>query len=229
MMKDSDNQDSNIHAGEYVLGTLQGVDRAEFEQRLLDDMQLQAEVDAWERRIGPLMETVEPVQPPPSVWRKLEQRTSPDKTASRVTGLWSSLQFWRALGMVAATVVLGLALTLFTARQVDLGMDSMMVVLNDQSAAGWIVASQHNQGYLNVKAVEPSILPTGKVCQLWMEDENGNLFPLGVLPHSGSKELAMPVKHATNQRFMVSIEEENRLPTKKPSQEIVFEGHLTEI
>lgn len=228
-MKDSENQDSNIHAGEYVLGTLQGVELAEFEQRLLDDLQLQAEVDAWERRLGPLMETVEPVQPPASVWQKLEQRTSPNKTASPISGLWSNLQFWRALGMVAATVVLGLALTLFTARQVDLGMDSMMVVLNDQSAAGWIVAARHNQGYLNVKAVEPSNLPTGKVCQLWMEDENGNLFPLGVLPHSGNKELAMPVKHTTNQRFMVSIEEEELLPTKKPSQEIVFEGRLTEI
>lgn len=229
-MKDSENQDSNIHAGEYVLGTLQGVELAEFEQRLLDDMQLQAEVDAWESRLGPLMESVEPVRPPASVWQKLEQRTSSNNTVvSPASGLWSNLQFWRALGMVAATVVLGLALTLFTTRQVDLGMDSMMVVLNDQSAAGWIVAAQRNQGYLNVKAVEPSILPTGKVCQLWMEDEDGNLFPLGVLPHSGDKELAMPVKHATNQRFMVSIEEEDRLPTKKPSQDIVFEGHLTEI
>ncbi|MCU7916591.1 MAG: anti-sigma factor [Candidatus Thiodiazotropha sp. (ex Gloverina cf. vestifex)] len=229
MVKDSENQDSNIHAGEYVLGTLQGVELAEFEQRLLNDMQLQAEVDAWESRLGSLMETVEPVRPPVSVWRKLEQRTSPNKTASPISGLWRNLQFWRTLGMVAATVVLGLALTLFTTRQVDLSMDSMMVVLNDQSTAGWIVAAQRNQGYLNVKAVEPSILPTGKVCQLWMEDEDGNLFPLGVLPHSGNKELVMPVKHATNQRFMVSIEEENRLPTKKPSQEIVFEGHLTEI
>ena len=230
MMKESDIQDNSILAGEYVLGTMDDADRAEFERRLEEDLQLQAEVDAGERRFGPLLNTVEPVSPPASVWRELERRTSPKERSSNPTsGLWASLQFWRGLGMTAAALVLGMALTLFTLHEGELGMDSMMVVLNDKSTAGWIVAAQQGRGYLNVRAVEPSDLPQGKVCHLWMKDGTGNMHPLGILPHSGSMDMPMPVKQASSQLFMVSIEEEADMPSDTPSQEIVFEGRLTEI
>jgi anti-sigma-K factor RskA len=62
-----------------------------------------------------------------------------------------------------------------------------------------------------------------------MKDEAGNFHPLGLLPHSGNMEMPMPVKQASGQRFMVSIEDEADMPTKTPSREIVFEGKLTEI
>ena len=55
------------------------------------------------------------------------------------------------------------------------------------------------------------------------------MHPLGLLPHSGNMEMPMPVKQASGQLFMVSIEDEADMPTKNPSQEIVFEGNLTEI
>jgi anti-sigma-K factor RskA len=229
MMKETEYQEDSVLAGEYVLGTLDSAAREAFESRLSGDLQLQAEVDAWERRLGPMLETVDPIAPPASVWQALQARTAPQERVPSSSGFWSSLQFWRGLGMVSAALVLGMTLTLLTTQKADLGMDQMMVVLNDQSTTGWIVASQQGSGYINVRAVDPSAVPKGKVCQLWMKDEAGNMHPLGLLPHSGNMEMPMPVKQASGQLFMVSIEDEADMPKKRPSQDIVFEGKLTEI
>ncbi len=229
-MKETEYQDDSVLAGEYVLGTLDDNARAAFERRLSGDMQLQAEVDAWERRLAPMLQSVDPVSPPASVWQALEARTAPrERVTTSSSGFWSSLQFWRGFGMVSAALVLGMTLTLLTTQKAELGMDQMMVVLNDQSTTGWIVASQKGSDYINVRAVDPSAVPKGKVCQLWMKDEAGNMHPLGLLPHSGKMEMPMPVKQTAGKLFMVSIEDEADMPKKSPSQEIVFEGKLTEI
>jgi anti-sigma-K factor RskA len=230
MMKVHELHDDNLLAGEYVLGALDDSERQAFERRLPGDLRLQAEVDAWERRLGPVLETIEPVTPPASVWASLERRTTPEERVARqAAGFWSSLSFWRGLATVTSALVLGMALTLFSIQRADLNMDSMMVVLNDQSTTGWIVAAQQGSKYIHVRAVAPSTLPKGKVCQLWMKDEAGNLHPLGILPHRGKMQMPMPEGQASNPIFLVSIENEADMPTKDPSREIVFRGKLTEI
>ncbi len=230
MMKGHELQDDGLLAGEYVLGTLDDSEREAFERRLPGDLLLQVEVAAWERHLGPMLETIEPITPPVSVWPALERRTAPqDRVAGQAAGFWSSLPFWRNLGMLASALVLGMALTLFSTQRSDLNMDSMMVVLNDQSTTGWIVAAQQGSGYISVKAVAPSALPKGKVCQLWMQDEAGNLYPLGILPHRGKMQMPMPLRQEPDQLFLVSIEDEADMPRKDPSREIVFRGKLSEI
>ncbi|MCU7906022.1 MAG: anti-sigma factor [Candidatus Thiodiazotropha sp. (ex Epidulcina cf. delphinae)] len=230
MIPENEQLDSNALAGEYVLGTLQGQERIDFEQRLNTDLRLQGEVDAWQRRFAPLLDGVDPVVPPDAVWERISQRIEPVRSERQASsGFWNSLSFWRNLAMVAATLVLALGLTLMTARQQGLEMDSMMVVLNDHSRAGWVVGASARDGFLNVSAVEPTKLPQGKVCQLWMEDEQGYLIPVGLLPHDGSLRIRLPTALSVGNRFKVSIEQTDQLPTDVPSNEIVFEGGLTEI
>ncbi|MEW8692994.1 MAG: anti-sigma factor [Candidatus Thiodiazotropha endolucinida] len=230
MMPENEINDINILAGEYVLGTLQGQERIEFEQRLQTDMQLQGEVDAWQRRLEPMLDSIEPVTPPKAVWDQIASRIDPDDTrVEATTGFWNSLNFWRSLGMVTATLVLVMGMTLMTTRQQDMAMDSIMVVLNDQLKPGWLVGAVDNDPFLKVKAVEPTPLPQGKVCQLWLEDELGNLHPLGILPHDGSMRMNLPAALRDRQRFKVSVESTDQLPKDRPSEEIVFEGSLTEI
>lgn len=230
MMPDNEFSDLKILAGEYVLGTLQGQERIEFEQRLQTDIALRGEVDAWYRRLDPMLDCIEPVTAPPGVWDRILDRVDPvDDKSQTAAGLWNSLNFWRNLGMVTATLVLVMGLNLLTARQPDMAMDGIMVVLNDQSRPGWLVAAVDEDPYLRVNAVEPTPLPEGKVCQLWLEDEQGNLHPLGILPHHGSMQMQLPAPPGDQQRFKVSIESEDKLPKAAPSDEIVFEGKLTEI
>lgn len=229
MMNGRGDHDDSLLAGEYVLGTLQGEARTGFEHRLRDDPRLQAEVAAWERRFSPLQESVDPVAPPESLWPALQRRIGRHTERSSSADFWNSLRFWRGLGVVAATLVLVLTLALISTNRQEPGMDRLMVVLNDRSGTGWIVAAGGTGGELAVKAVQPTRMPKGKVCLLWMKDAKGNMFPLGVLPESGRMRMPMPQAGGPDSRFMVSIEEQDHLPKHKPSDRIVFEGRLTEI
>ncbi|MGD8914500.1 MAG: anti-sigma factor, partial [Candidatus Thiodiazotropha sp.] len=187
-------------------------------------------VDAWHRRLDPMLDVIEPVTPPSVVWDQIASRIEPADTSDEVTtGFWNSLNFWRNLGMVTATLVLVMGMTLLTTRQQDMAMDSIMVVLNNQSRPGWLVSAKASDPYLKVKAVEPTPLPKGKVCQLWLVDESGQLYPLGILPHDGSMQMNLPAALKDQQGFKVSIEQADQLPKDRPSNEIVFEGTLTEI
>ncbi len=230
MMPDDEIEQINQLSGEYVLGTLQGQARIDFEQRLQTDMQLRDEVDAWQMRLAPMLDGIEPVAPPQAVWEKISRRIDPvDSAAADKTGFWNSLDFWRNLAMVTASLVLVLGVTLLTTRQQVMELESFMVVLNDQSRPGWLVGAPAHERFLNVQAVEPTPLPKGSVCQLWMVDERGRLHPLGLLPHDGTRQMELPKNLSPQQRFKVSIEQMGRLPTDRPSGEIVFEGTLTEI
>jgi anti-sigma-K factor RskA len=230
MMPENELSDLKTLAGEYVLGTLQGQQRLEFEQRLQTDKQLQVEVEGWYRRLDPMLDCIEPVTPPPVVWDQIARRMDPaDAPLGRVAGFWNSLNFWRNLSMVTATLVLVMGMSLLMVRQPEMAMDSIMVVMNDQSKPGWLVGTVNKDPYLKVKAVEPTPLPKGKVCQLWLVDEQGHLHPLGILPHDGNTKMQLPVALRGQQRFMVSIESSDELPKASPSDDIVFEGNLTEI
>ncbi len=215
-------------AGEYVLGTLQGRERDQFEQRVMGDFGLQQEVAAWEQRLVPLLDTLEPVIPPAAIWRNIEQRIDPQPPQER-TGIWDSLNFWRNLGMATASLVLVLSLSLFGLRQETGELERLMVVMNDQSQAGWVIGTRGNDAILRVKAMQPTRLPKGKVCQLWMEREDGVLIPIGVLPHTGAMEMISPALLKQDSRFKISIESALLAPVARPSEEIVFEGKMITI
>ncbi|MES9940848.1 MAG: anti-sigma factor [Candidatus Thiodiazotropha sp. 6PLUC2] len=232
MMPKDEKLDSNTLAGEYVLGTLEGEEREDFKRQLQNDIRLQEEVDAWELRFAPMLESIDPVAPPASVWEGVESRLTPVREShldeSSATSVWDSLGFWRNLGMMATTLVVALGIVLMSG-QPGSEMNSVLVVMNDQDRTGWVVAARPNHDLVKVSAVEPTQLPSGKVCQLWMEDQNGNLHAVGVLPHDGSQELALPMMPKAKSAFKVSVEEMEDMPTDKPKGDIVFEGKLTEI
>lgn len=55
-------------ASEYVLGTLSAELRSEVQQRLRDEADLRAAVDAWERRLLGLTDLAPPHAPSPRLW-----------------------------------------------------------------------------------------------------------------------------------------------------------------
>lgn len=215
-------------AGEYVLGTLQGEARDAFERQLASDAQLRAEVVAWEARLAPMLDAVEPVSPPPRVWKEIEQRINPAREEPRST-FWDNLFFWRSVGMVAASLVVVLAITLLGVSPDKVGVEGMMVVLNEQSKAGWVISSGKQPGALQVHAIDPTPMPTGKVCQLWVEVNGGDMRSVGILPDEGWERLELPAKVKDRSRYKVTIEPQGGAPGGRPSGEIVFEGAFTRI
>lgn len=82
-------RERSADAGEYVLGTMDAQARAAFERDMANDTALQAEVYAWQDRLLGLARSVEPVQPPASLWRSIEARlaATPRATAARGGGM----------------------------------------------------------------------------------------------------------------------------------------------
>jgi|GEM_PF-1224661 len=227
-MRQERQSDFSELAGEYVLGSLTGDARERLEQQLADDYALQAEVDAWEQRLAPLLEAVDPVDPPSDLWSRIQQRIDPPEPATK-GGLWESLNFWRGMALVTLSLVLGVTLSLLTLRPITVDADRMMVVMNDQSQAGWIVEAGPHESMLYVSALHPTQLSGDRVCQLWVEAEPGRLVPLGILPHKGKRFIRPPVEIKPDSRFLVTIEPARSAPVERPSNQVVFEGRLTAI
>jgi len=69
-------EDENIDglAGEYVLGCLDGAERADVDARRPLEGPLKAAIEAWERRLAPLLEAAPEVAPPPDLFDKVLAR-----------------------------------------------------------------------------------------------------------------------------------------------------------
>jgi anti-sigma-K factor RskA len=225
-MTDQDqDKTSEQTAAEYVLGAMTGDERIQFEQLLASDYGLQAEVTAWEERLSPMLDLADPVEPPVAVWQQIQQRIEPQEEK---IGLWNSIGLWRNIGMAAMTMVLVLGLTIF-GMQNEPALDQVLMVTNNQSQVEWVVGTPGRSDMLHVKAVAPPQLPEGKVCQLWMETQDGVLVPVGVMPHTGMLRMKTPARMDANSSFKVSIESEDNLPTQQPTGDVVFEGKLIKI
>ncbi len=217
---------ANEHgAAEYVLGTMTGEERMQFERRMASDFSLQAEVTAWEERLSPMLDLVDPVDPPAMVWSQIQQRLEPKQ---KKANLWSSVGFWRNLGMVATALVLVMGLTTFGVQR-DTTLDQVLMVTNNQAQVEWIVGTPGRNDMVHVKAVAPPNLPKGMVCRLWIEKPDGSLMPVGVLPESGMAKMKVPVQLEAKSNFKVSIEHKDNMPKQKPAGKIVFQGNLIKI
>ena len=69
-------------AAEYVLGTLDSESRQRMDKDLPRDPALRESVHAWEQRLARLDQGIAPVEPPPSLWAKIE--TALDKPPAGV-------------------------------------------------------------------------------------------------------------------------------------------------
>ncbi|MBM3646715.1 MAG: hypothetical protein FJX11_02880 [Alphaproteobacteria bacterium] len=63
--------DLDTIAGEYVLGTLAGPERDDFERRLQADHAARRAVDAWSARVGAML-TAPPAAPSAGLWQRIE-------------------------------------------------------------------------------------------------------------------------------------------------------------
>jgi anti-sigma-K factor RskA len=76
-------QDKDVLAGEYVLGTLDSFARAEAQALLNLDPSFAAAVHAWERRLGELSAMISAVEPPAQAWNKIKEPVAREAAARR--------------------------------------------------------------------------------------------------------------------------------------------------
>ena len=115
MMMDDDH---NVLAAEYVLGTLDPRERQRAESLIRSNSDFAALVRGWEQRFGPLHAMVPPIEPPPELFERIKQRLAgAGPTGGQVVALdtlRNRVGRWRSFGaaMTAlAAVLLALLVT----------------------------------------------------------------------------------------------------------------------
>ena len=80
-------------AGEFVLGALEADELVAVERRMRDEPDFRRAVDAWSRRLAPLLEQVSPKTPPVSAWSAIQRRVGggPSVARRRTEGVWLDL------------------------------------------------------------------------------------------------------------------------------------------
>jgi anti-sigma-K factor RskA len=151
----SEDEDRNVLAAEYVLGTLDLAERDEAERRIASEPDFAALVQSWERRLGELHALGDAVEPPPEVWDGIRTRlpgaepseglrlpevtpavpleappqvapVPPPLAADNVVDLTRRLRRWRDVAVISAGLAAALAAVIVTvALEPDLLPESM--------------------------------------------------------------------------------------------------------
>ena len=243
--------DTDLQAGEFVLGVLEEHERATAEKRGAEDPAFHAAIRIWERRLGPLHELISPVTPPYTVWPQIasrldaipqsvrENRGFARAVAEMAEGsggdasgtLVRRLRRWRAAAILAGAVAVSLsALLLADALRNIPPPQHWAGVLQAESATPAIGLSLDLQSRsLTVRPQAPP--PEGQVYELWLlTGEPPSATALGrvrgevVLQPDALRRLTR--SQLRNATLAVSLAPSDSAPSSQPAGDFVLRGKL---
>jgi anti-sigma-K factor RskA len=235
--------DDDFAAAEFALGTLDPGERATLAARRSREPELDAAIQAWEQRLGPLAEAAPPIEPPGDLLAAIQARIraassqaplAPSRQdavdTSSVVVLRRSVARWRigaiAASLIAALLAIGLAVR-ETMREVAT-REYVAVLQRDAASPAFEVTVNLDRQELTVRPVAAQT-PPGKSYELWIIDPKlGPPRSLGVIgdtPRAANLSTYDPavVQNAT---YAVTEEPPGGSPNGKPSGPPMFVGKL---
>lgn len=233
--------DDDLGAAEFALGTLDAAERATFAARRGREPELDAAIEAWERRLAPLAETVPPAEPPRDFLADIEARIdaraqpvalSQSADQSNVVDLTRRVRRWRfsaiAASAIAAALAIGIGLREST--RAVLPHEFVAVLQKSADAPAFVITVNLDTRDLTVRPVAAPP-QAGKAYELWIiDDKLGAPRSLGVIDQTS------PTANPSLNRFdraivegatyAVTIEPPGGSPTGAPSGAPVFVGKL---
>lgn len=217
-MTDSDIDDLDALAGEYVLGTLAGDDRAAFEARLRHDGAATRAVAQWAARMQPMADSVAPSIPPATLWQKIVREVGLPQTTSRRT--WITL---------AAAASIALAALMFSQLLRKPDVIATATLASQGGATAFTVAVLEDRQSLLIRAATVDQVQNQSY-ELWAVPAGGAPVSLGVVQATGETERAVPAdKRALldiGVTLAVSLEPEGGSTTGAPTGPVMFVGAL---
>jgi anti-sigma-K factor RskA len=214
-----DSDDLMDLAGEYVLGTLAGEERAAFETRLRNDPAAQRAVAQWASHLQPLADAVPPTIPSPDLWRRIQREVGLPTRPKLRAPLW--------IAAAIAAVLVGIA---FLSPDFIFQPEASAVAeLAPQGGKpAFVVSVLDDQKKLLVRAAQVDAV-ADKSYELWAVPPSGAPISLGVIDAKGETQRPVPepvrpllVPGAT---LAVSLEPEGGSPTGAPTT-VMFAGAL---
>lgn len=229
-MNDEAQNEMDLLAAEYVLGTLAAGPRTEVEHRLSHDAQLQAAVDAWEQRLLPLAEMAVAHTPPTGLWPRIEHSVDSLQQVEQVNW-WNRLSLWRGLTAAAVAASLVLAVLLVNAPPVSAPNYLVVLVAPQDKAPGWVIQASDRQ---TIQLIPLGVVevPPDKSLQFWTKGEQWQA-PVSLGLVKPGQTLQVPLDQLPplepNQLFELTLEGRSGSPTGKPTGPIQFIGRAVKV
>ena len=236
------NEDRAALAAEHALRLLTGDYRRRAEMLESSDPAFAEDVARWRGRTAPLFGEVEPVDPPQSLWDRIERATAGDRRGSNVVILQRRVGLWRAAtaGMSALAAALALVLLLQPGRvplsqqpqQQAPASPPLVAMLGDQQRQMKVVASWDPNAQQLVLAVAGDMPADPRHShQLWVIPADGKPRSLGTM--DSARQMHMRLADALAQLLQqgatiaISVEPRGGSPTGAPTGPVVASGALS--
>ena len=207
MSEAPDLSEAEALAAEHALGVLDGRERAEAEIRMARDPAFAADVEAWRRRLAPMLDSVAAVPPSPEMWRRIERLLPANDNGA----LMNRLKFWRNTAMGGfALAAASLAAVVVQVNQPPVTIEKQVPVSPQGELLSASVVSQEGRVQpLFVAAYDPdrkslivtSLLPEGsdrdKAHELWLIAGQDKPKSLGLVESGKAKVIALPTELLT--------------------------------
>jgi anti-sigma-K factor RskA len=219
-------------AAAYVAGTLRGAARRRFVALTRVHPALRRAVREWEARLMPLTAAVEPVSPPPQVWRAIERRIAPaPASATTPPGWWGRLAVWRALTGLASMAAVTLAVLLVLPQPAQ---PPIVVVLSPAGTmpgsgvvpASFVASISADGRALVTRPVQQVSLQADRALELWAVPPQGAPRSLGLISAQGATVVQRGRVLDNTAAFAVSLEPTGGSPTGAPTGPILYIGKL---
>jgi anti-sigma-K factor RskA len=219
-------------AAEYVLGTLDRLEKAQAEALMQSDKAFAAEVEAWRLRFDPLLDA--PPAPPPAgalegILAAIDaEKAQPD---AEILVLRRKLAVWKRAAVVAGALAASLLAFLAIQLRQPPNLPSYVAVLESpDKKAAFVAAASLGDGGLSIRRVGAPA-PAGRSFELWAIREGTQPESLGVVDDT----LVIPARRLIQRtggvplgKVVLAITEEPQggSPNGKPSGPPVFAGKL---
>jgi anti-sigma-K factor RskA len=219
-------------AAEFALGLLAG-DELEAARRLVaNDPDFRAEVNGWTARLSPLLDEVEPSEPPRRLWPAIAAATG--GATDNVLALERRVNLWRGLSVGMTALAASLAVVLLQpAPQAPVRSPAapMVAMVSDEGKTMTVVANWDPDDRQLVLAMAGDMPEDpGKTHELWVIPQGGAPRSLGTMAHKpmSRMELAETLADLLSQgaTIAISVEPPGGSPTGAPTGPVIASGTL---
>jgi anti-sigma-K factor RskA len=220
-------------AAEFALGTSPPRVRRRLSYIAQRDRVVADALNAWERRLAILAETVPGVTPPPRVWARIAARLGIDANAGTrepEPRWWERLSVWRALAAIGFVATVALGVLQLSQAPAPATAPIVVVLAGSDAKPALIATAYRGDRFLTLKSVAGATPSAGRVFELWALPQSGAPQSLGVIPAGGivHMPLAAPADESLSNipALAVSVEPAGGSPTGQPTGPVLYSGAI---
>ena len=209
-------------AADYAIGLMPAPARRRFEQLLLDDAALRAELAQWQESLATLTEALPEHPVPDRVWHGITARIEPQVLhVPEKRPFWNWLRLTAAICSIAVLVLLG---SLY--NRDDARYRATLLTADAQPA----LKVEAHADYLQVEPLTLAAVDSDRSLELWAIPADGKPISLGVIPAGGKGKVEL---HEAQKALIgkpialaVSLEPKGGSPTGQPTGPVLYQGTL---